>query len=110
MKSKYFLNFHLPSSELDTSLPGDSLNCVSAVRTLRYSQIHSKYVAIVKNRLVHLQMELVDLQCNGDLKSKFYLVKLYGEYIPKDTFPGLVNQARTLTALQVQDSESDATN
>ena len=83
---------------------------VSAVRTLRYSQIHSKSVAIVKNVPVHLQMELVDLQCNGDLKSKFYLVKLYGEYIPNDKCPGLVNQARTLTALQVQDSKSDATN
>ena len=49
-----------------------------AVRTLRYSQIRPKK----KHVPVHMQMELVDLQCDGDLKSKFAevpLVKLYGE-------------------------------
>ena len=38
--------------------------------------------AIVKHVLVHPQMELVGLQCDGDLKSKFAevpLVKLCGE-------------------------------
>ncbi len=51
---------------------------------------------------VHQQMELVDLQCGGDLKSKFAevpLVKFYGEYIPHDKFSVLVNHARMLTAL-----------
>ena len=54
------------------------------------------FEAVVNNVLVHLQMELVDLQCDGDLKSKFAevpLVKFYGEYIPHDKFPGLVNHA-----------------
>ena len=56
----------------------------------------------MKNVPVHLQMELVDLECDGDLKSKFAevpLAKFYGEYIPHDKFPGLVNRARLLTAL-----------
>ena len=47
-------------------------------------------------------MKLVDLQCDGDLKSMFAevpLVKFYGEYIPHDKFPVLVNHARMLTAL-----------
>ena len=60
------------------------------------------FEAVVNNVLVHLQMELVDLQCDGDLKSMFAevpLVKFYGEYIPHDQFPGLVNHARMLTAL-----------
>ena len=60
------------------------------------------FEAVVNNVPVHLQMELVDLQCDADLKSKFAevpLVKFYGEYIPHDTFPGLVNHARMLTAL-----------
>ena len=42
------------------------------------------FEAIVKNVPVHLQMELVDLQCDGDSKPKFAevpLVKFYGEYI-----------------------------
>ena len=56
----------------------------------------------MKNVPVHLQMELVDLQCDGHLKSKLAevpLVKLYGEYIPHDKCPGLVNHGRMLTAL-----------
>ena len=58
--------------------------------------------AIVKHVPAHLQMKLVDLQCEGDLKSKFAevpLVKFYREYIPHNTFPVLVNHARMLTAL-----------
>ena len=64
------------------------------------------FESIVKNVPVHLQRELVDLQCDGDLKSKFAevpLVKFYGEYnytdIPHDKCPSLVNHARMLTAL-----------
>ena len=44
----------------------------------------------MKNVPVHLQMELVDLQCDGHLKYKFAevpLVKFYGEYIPHDQMP-----------------------
>ena len=53
-------------------------------------------VTVVKNVPVHLQMELVDLQCDGDLKNKFAevpLVKFYGKCIPHDKCPVLVNHA-----------------
>ena len=80
-----FFNFWRPSSELESC-----------------NLVNNPFEAILKNVPVHLQMELVDLQCDGHLKSKFAelpLVKLYGEYIPHDKFPGLVNHARMLTAL-----------
>ena len=36
---------------------------------------------------IHLQMELIDLQCNTDLKTKFTevaIVKFYQQYVPAD--------------------------
>ena len=69
---------------------------------LDFALFANPFEAIVKNVPVHLQMELVDLQCDSDLKSKFAmvpLVKLYGEYILHDKCPGLVNHARMLTPL-----------
>ena len=69
------------------------------VRSQDFALFANPFEAIVKNVSVHLQM---DLQCDGDLKSKFAevpLVKFYGQCIPHDKFPGLVNHARMLTAL-----------
>ena len=71
-------------------------------RSQDFALFANPFEAIVKNVPVHLQMELVDLQCDGHLKSKFAevpLVKFYGEYIPHEKFPGLVNHGRMLTAL-----------
>ena len=51
-------------------------------RPVRTALFANPFEAIVNKVPVHLQMELVDLQCDGDLKSKFAevpLVKLYGE-------------------------------
>ena len=62
-------------------------------RSQDFALLANPFEAIAKNVPIHLQMELVDLQCDGDLKSKFAevpLVKFYGEYIPHDKFPGLV--------------------
>ena len=64
-----------------TSFPGDSLNCTRA-RSQDFALFTNPSEAIVKHVPVHLQMELVDLQSDGDLKSKLDevpLVKLYGE-------------------------------
>ncbi len=50
-------------------------------RSQDFALFANPFEAIVKNVPVHLQMELVDLQCDGDLKSKFAevpLVKFYG--------------------------------
>ena len=62
-------------------------------RSQDFALFANPFEAIVKNVPIHLQMEPVDLQCDGHLKSKFAevpLVKFYGEYIPHDKFPGLV--------------------
>ena len=62
-------------------------------RSQDFALFANPFEAIVKNVPVHLQMKLVDLQCGGDLKSKFAevpLVKFYGEYIPHDKCPVLV--------------------
>ena len=70
--------------------------------TRRFAELHAQsglalfanpFEAIVKHVPVHLQVELVDMQCDGDLKSKFAeepLVKFYGKYNPHDKCPGLV--------------------
>ena len=39
-------------------------------RSQGFALFANPFEAIVKNVPVHLQMELVDLQCDGDLKSK----------------------------------------
>ena len=55
-----------------------------SARSYDFALFANPFEAIVKNVPVHLQMELVDLQCDGHLKSKFAelpLVKLYEEYI-----------------------------
>ena len=53
-----------------TSSPGDSLNCARA-RSQDFALFANTFEAIVNNVPVHLQMEPVDLQCGGDLKSRF---------------------------------------
>jgi hypothetical protein len=48
------------------------------------------------------QLEIVDLQCNEDLKSKFRdttLLDFYKLYLPGDKFPVLRNHAQKLTSL-----------
>ena len=73
-----------------------------SARSQDFALFANPFEAIVKNVPAHLQMKLVDLQCDGHLKSKFGevpLVKFYGEYTPHDTFPVLVNHARMLTSL-----------
>ena len=59
--------------------------------------------AVNVNRVaVHLQMELIDLQCNTDLKTKFTevaRVKFCQQYVPVDQVPGLMRHARMIIAL-----------
>ena len=67
-----------------------------------FALFSNTFDAVVDNVPVHLQMELVDLRCDSDLKSKFAdvpIIQFYKEYIPKDKFPGLMTHARMMAAL-----------
>jgi hypothetical protein len=56
----------------------------------------------VKTVPYEFQLEIIDLQCNEDLKSKFQditLLDFYKLYLPGDKFPALRNHARQMTSL-----------
>jgi len=69
-------------------------------RLLHYLQLRSQ--KNVEDVAVHLQMELIDLQCNTDSKTKFTgiaIVQFYEHYVQTNQFARLMHHARMIIAL-----------
>jgi len=78
--------------------------CWTVARTIQNSIYRSAgfvlfatpFAVTMESVAIHLQMKLIDMQCNIDLKTKFtevVIVKFYEQHVPTNQFPGLMHQA-----------------